>query len=417
MNIRSLANQGYSQRAIAKLTGLHRLTVKKYLENTNLPVYKQINRKDMLKPYKPLIQGWLEQQDYQATRIHELLTGEGFCGSYPTVRRYVRKIKEQRDRKAYIRFETIPGLQAQVDFGDFQIVGVDGNKIETIYCFIMVLGYSRHMYIEFIEDCTMTSFLTCHQHAFGFFGGVPTEILYDNMKNVVIKRLVGSTIQWNQRFAGFALHYGFKPAVTPPYSPWTKGKVERPIKYVRERFWRGYAFTDITRTNNDVRRWVITVAGTRIHGTTKEKVLERFNRERTRLSPIPSIPYDISERVYRKVYKDCQLSFGGNRYVVPHECAGTKVLLKVRDGIVRIFHDERMVALYRIPEEKGKTLAHPGFYRRLREDHDQIKRKYRNLFGKAKATRGLLKDGLQVEVARRPLSVYETLLTEEVYHV
>ena len=405
MNIKSLAKQGYSLREISRQTGLHRKTVKKYLEETELPVYRQVNRQSKLEAYQGLIEGWLSQQDYQASRIHELLQCQGFDGSYDIVQRYVKKVKERRDRVAYIRFETMPGQQAQVDFGEFQISRADGT-ILTVYCFIMVLGYSRNMYIEFVDKCTMTKFLACHQHAFGFFGGIPAEILYDNMKNVVIKRLIGG-IQWNKTFEAFCIHYGYKPLVTPPYSPWTKGKVERPIHYVRNRFWAGYMFRDIIQANSDVRQWINKIANQRVHGTTKEKVEDRFNREKPYLGDLPRSPFDVSERVSRKVYKDCQIAFDGNRYVVPHEYVGKKVLLKVRDGVVRVFDDDRMVTAYRIPEGKGQTLAHPQFYRRLRADQEQLRRKYRKPFGKIKATGGLLKHSLHVEVMARPLSDYD----------
>lgn len=406
MDIRSLAKKGYSQRHIARLTGLSRTTVKKYLEETHLPVYKKVNRQSLLTAeYRSLIDGWLSQQDYQASRIHELLQCQGFAGSYDVVQRYVKKLKEQRDRVAYVRFETMPGQQAQVDFADFQIKCADG-KVLTIYCFIMVLGFSRHMYVEFIDRCTMPKFLACHQHAFGFFGGIPAEILYDNMKNVVIKRLIGK-VQWNKTFEAFCVHCGYKPLVTPPYSPWAKGKVERPIKYVRERFWNGYIYQDISRSNSDVRQWINRVAAERVHGTTREKVANRFSRERPFLGPLPGQPFDISEKVYRKVQKDCQIAFDGNRYVVPHEHVDKKLLLKIRDGILRVFDDEHMVTVYRIPDGKGQTLEHPRFYQRLKADQEQIRRKYRKPFGKVKATRGLLKHGLQVEVMARPLSEYD----------
>jgi transposase len=411
MNIRSLAKQGYSQRQIARMTGLNRRTVRRYLQEGLLPVYHNEQRQGMIDPYKTLIEGWLSKDDYQATRIHELLILQGFQGSYTTARRYVQRIKERRDRKAYVRFETMPGQQAQVDFGDFQITEPDGSKA-TVYCFIMALGYSRNMYIEFIKDCTMVNFLACHQHAFGFFGGIPAEILYDNMKNVVIKRLVGA-VEWNKEFAAFCVHYGFKPLVAPPYSPWVKGKVERPIGYVRERFWRGYVFNDIPQANKDIRQWINNVANQRVHGTTQEKVEIRFGREKPYLGVLPRQPYDISEKAYRKVQKDCQIAFQGNRYVVPHEYVGHNLLLKIRDGILRIFCDDQMLAVYRIPIGRGRTLADPRFYQRLKDDQEQIRRKYHKPSGKAKATRGLIKNGLSVEVMQRPLSIYDQEVDDE----
>ncbi len=405
MNVRSLKKQGYSNRAIGRMTGLNERTVKKYLEEGSVPVYKKANRLSKLDKYKPLIEGWLSQENYQASRIYELLVCEGFEGSYDVVQRHVKTIKEKRDRAAYVRFETMPGVQAQVDFADFKIKCADGTEL-TIYCFIMVLGYSRHMYVELIDKCTMTNFLSCHQHAFGFFGGIPAEILYDNMKNVVIKRML-KRIQWNREFEAFAMHYGYKPLLTPTYSPWAKGKVERPIKYVRERFWRGYVFTDIDQANINIRQWINTVAIDRTHGTTREKVSIRFSREKGYLGCLPHRPYDISEKAYRKVYKDCQLSFGANRYVVPHECVGRKVLLRIRAGIIRVFDDDQMVAVYNIPPEKGQVIANPKFYQRLKKDKEQLRKKYRKPYGKAKATRGLVKHGLGYEVVRRSLSEYD----------
>jgi transposase len=388
------------------MTGLHRGTITKYLQESSKPIYKAIHRQSQLNPYHGLIEGWLSQQDYQASRIHELVQMQGFKGSYTTVRRYVEKFKQKRDHVAYVRFETLPGQQAQVDFGDFVIECGDGKKL-TVYCFIMVLGFSRKMYVEFIDRCTMAKFLACHQRAFEFFGGIPAEVLYDNMKNVVIKKLVG-IVQWNASFLSFCLHYGFKPLTTPAYSPWAKGKVERPIQYVRERFWRGYVYNNLDETNKNILEWIQAVADIRIHGTTREKIIDRFEKEQPFLGLLPLSIYDISEKHIRKVHKDCQLSFNGNRYVVPHEYAGKTVLLKNSDGLLRIFYDDQLIATYQITKDKGQTFGHPQFYQRLKEDRDQLRRKYRKPFlKKARATRGLVKEKLTVEVVKRPLSSYD----------
>lgn len=412
MNIGSLKTQGYSQRQISDLTGLHRQTIKKYLEEEALPIYKKVKRESKLVPYQGMINDWLEQQDYRATRIYDLVKAEGYEGSYYPIRRYVRIVKQKRDRTAYIRFETLPGRQAQVDFGDFVVDNPDGTTT-IVPCFIMLLGYSRHKYVEFVERCTMPVFLECHQNAFGFFGGVPAEILYDNLKNVVIKRLAGA-VEWNKTFAEFCAHYGFKPLAAPPYAPWVKGKVERPIDYVRERFWRGYRFQGRDKANADVKEWVLTTAFHRIHGTTREKVADRFEREKPQLGSLPRRPYDTSEKVWRKVYKDCRISFDGNWYVVAHECVGKKLLLKVKDGQVRIFDDDQLVVLYQIPPGKGNVVADPRFYERLKADKQQQERKYHSVaFGKGKATRGLVSDGLDYEVMKRSLTVYDRIIPGE----
>ena len=408
MGVCSLKRQGYSNRQIAKMLGIHRKTVKKYLKDGVLPAYRLVKRTSKLEAYKGLIEGWLSQQDYQASRIYELLCAQGFQGSERLVRYYVSKLKAKRDSVAYVRFETLPGQQAQVDFGDFAITCSDGSKL-TIYCFIMVLGYSRKMYIEFIDCCSLANFLKCHQKAFAYFGGIPCEILYDNMKNVVIKKLLG-LIQWNASFLAFCLHYAFKPLTTPAYSPWAKGKVERPIGYVRERFWRGYQYIDLKYANKDILEWLKEVADDRIHGTTREKVSARYEKEKPFLVSLPPNTYDISEKLWRTVYKDCQVAFDCNRYVVPHEYVGKDVLLKVSDGELWIFYDDKLLATYKIPENKGQTLG-TELYERLKKDKDQIRRKYRKpFFKKAWATRGLLSDRMHIEVKDRPLSDYEDLL-------
>lgn len=262
--------------------------------------------------------------------------------------------------------------------------------------------------MEFVERCTMPVFLDFHMNAFGYFKGVPGEILYDNMKNVVIKHNVGG-VKFNDTTIDFGLHYRFKPTATPPYSPWCKGKVERPIDYVRESFWRGYRYINLETLNRDILRWVKDVAYTRLHGTTHQKVNERFELEQPMLGDIPNRPYDISEKVIRKVYKDCQIAFDCNRYVVPHKYVGKKVLLKVKNGMVRIFHNEELLVTYLIPEGKGTMVAHTWIYEALKKDMDQIKRKYRVPYGKGKATIGILKHGLKYEVQKRPLSVYDAV--------
>ena len=409
MDIWSLKRQGFSYVAIGRRVGLDRRTVKKYLEKKEFPKYNTVNRTSDLEPYHELIEGWLSEEDYKATRIRDLVVMQGYQGGYETVKRFVRKVKKKRDRIAYIRFETIPGLQAQMDFGDFKVVNPDGSET-TIYAFVIVLGFSRHMYVEFIDKCTMTPFLDCHCNAFGYFGGVPGEILYDNMKNVVVRRNVGH-VQFNDTIVDFGAHYGFKPVACPPYSPWYKGKVERPIDYIRERFWRGYNYTTTEQLNKDVIEWLDTVASPRVHGTTKQKVCERFTTEKPHLGEIPNRPYDTSEKVTRKVYKDCQLSFDGNRYVVSHKCVGKKLLLKIKNGIIRIYDDAELIVVYRIPEGKGNLVADPRFYAALKKDKEQKKRKYRFPAGKGKATRGILKHGLKHEtVQKRPLSAYENMV-------
>lgn len=411
MDIWSLSRQGKSVRAIARETGLHRLTVKRYLEGEEMPEYRKVERVSVLEPYKPMVKVLLGQEDYQATKVWDLIKPQGYNGSYDVVKRYVRVLKGERDQVAYIRFETMPGLQAQVDFGEFAVVYPDGQE-RKLYCFVMVLGFSRHKYVEYVERCTMPVFLDCHLRAFAHFGGVPGEILYDNMKNVVVRRLVGK-VQFNDTMTDFSCHYRFKPVACPAYSPWCKGKVERPMDYVRESFWRGYVYSTLVKANEDVMNWVNTTAFERIHGTTKQKVSDRFGIEKDKLGRLPRRPYDTAEKYTRKVQKDCRISFDGNQYGIPHRCAGKKVLIKFKDNHLRVYNDDELVVEYEACQEKGQIREYPWIYEELRKDKEQQRRKYRKPYGKGKATTiGLVKhDNYRVTVETRDLSVYEGLIS------
>ncbi len=387
MDIWTLQRQGYSHREIGRRLGLDRRTVKKYIVSQELPRYRGGPRGSKLAPYHGMIRDWLGQEDYTAQRLHRMVTEQGYAGSYETVKRYVRRVKGERSRVAYLRFETEPGVQAQVDFGAFQ-VGDDGTTSQTLYLFALVLGYSRAMYTELVAVCTLPVFLECHQRAFGYLGGVPAEILYDNMRNVVIRHLAGR-VEWNGRLLEFATHYRFQPLACPPYSPWVKGKVERPMDYLREGFWRGYRFVGLEQANLDLRAWLAAEANRRVHGTVHERVDVRWARERAHLGALPLRAFDTSACYWRKVARDCVVTFAGNQYQqyqVPHRAVGQTVLLKVHREVVRVFWRDELLAVYRIPAGRGRYLTQAAFGAALRADADQQRRKYPRGRGKGKAT-------------------------------
>ncbi|MBM3300078.1 MAG: hypothetical protein FJY85_08995 [Deltaproteobacteria bacterium] len=185
----------------------------------------------------------------------------------------------------------------------------------------------------------------------------------------------------------------------------TKGKVERPIDFLRERFWRGYEFSSIGKANADVLFWLEESANRRVHGTHHRRVEERWQEEIAHLGPLPSSDYDTSLKVFRKVYRDCQISFNANRYVVPHRVVGKRVMLKVKNRLVRIYHDQDLLFTYEEPITKRNVVSDPRFYEELRRDKEQLRRKYGR--SKGKATRGLLDGSLWIDVHHRPLAEYE----------
>jgi transposase len=406
MDIVALQRQGHSIRFIAKKLGMHRNTVKKFIEGRRFPAYDRSKRGiSILAPFARLILDWLSQDDYRASWVFERLKQIGYGGSYETVKKFVRPIKEQQARIAYARFETMPGLQAQVDWADFQIAEPNG-KASTVYLFILVLGYCRAIYAEFVHRCTLESFLDAHIRAFHYLGGVPAELLYDNMKHVVIRHLVGK-VKFNPELLHFAQHYGFAPKACPPYAAWVKGKVERPVDYIRESFWRGYAFNELPSANRDLHHWLDTVANRRIHGTHRQPVIDRWQQEKPQLGPLPAADYDTSLKVFRKVYKDCQVSYDTNRYLLPHTAVDKQVLLKVKNGSIHFFDDDRLLVSYARAEGKHELVGNPSFYEALKADKDLQRRKYGH--AKAKATRGLSTGSLFPQVMYRPLADYERL--------
>ena len=404
MDILALHRQGLSLRSISDKLGIHRNTVTRYVTQGHPPRYNKVKRKEsILTPYVQLIDEWLQQDNYRASWIYHQIQNLGYAGSYDTVKNHVRKVKARYRHQAFIRFETVPGLQGQMDWADFQVTEPAGTT--TVYLFLLVLGFSRAMYAELVPSCTLQHFLDVHIRAFHYLGGIPLEVLYDNMKQVVIARHHKKAI-FNVEFDHFCRHYGFKPVLCPPYSPHVKGKVERPVDYIREAFWRGYRFTSIEQANRDLLSWLSQTANRRVHGTHRQGVDVRWRQELPCLMRCPAADYDTSIKVYRKVYKDCMISYDASRYQVPPDVVGKKILLKVKDGLIRFYDDDRLLATYSVAPQKGTWTTDPMItHRILQLRQHQHRRAYGRI--KARATRGLVNGSLFPQVLYRPLSVYD----------
>jgi len=364
MEIRSDYKKGLNYTEIARKYNIDPRTAKKYAHSESKPVYNLTDPKpSKLDPYKPQINIWLEEAPYSAQRIWEKLVEQGFAGSYTIVKHYVRGRKEQLNEKATIRFETMPGQQAQVDWAHFEDRHIIVNGIEKkLYCFLIILGFSRMRYIEFVADMSTTTLIRCHINAFRYFGGYPEEILYDNMKQVVIKRLLkqeDSTM--NSQFEDFAGFYGFRPILCRPYRGQTKGKVERTVSFVRDNLMTGIKYDSLDDLNRQALSWCDKVNG-KIHATTGEIPKERLPRER--LAPI-NREYIIDKINLRKVEKDCLISYSGNKYSVPAEYALKHVTVVVLDNMLAVYSEGKQVALHRISYQKNDMVVNAGHYQRL----------------------------------------------------
>ena len=230
MNILELAAEGLSIRAISERTGHSRNTVTKVLRGEHEQQRKPRNIKCKIDPYEDYIERRHREFGLSAVRIFEEIKVMGYTGSLPTLRRYMRTLKgdPKISKRLTTRFETPPGKQAQCDWGYCGKHQAPDGKSVSVYVFVMVLGYSRQMFIHFTNSMKMAELLRCHQLAFDAFGGWPEQVLYDNMKTVKI-----SHSKWNEKMVDFAGHYGFALKACKPYRPRTKGKVERAVDYVK----------------------------------------------------------------------------------------------------------------------------------------------------------------------------------------
>jgi len=288
--------EGLSQRAMAKKLGISRRTVRRWIKSGQLdrdlsepPRYgPRPPVPTKLDPYKAIITERLEEYpDLLAVRLLEEVRAAGYPGGYTQVKEYVRSVRPRAEEEGPNRFETAPGKQGQVDFAHFKLPW--GRR----YALLVVLGWARHTWVRFYRRQDMQTLMRGVEEAFASFGGVPQELLFDQMKAVLTKdlRQDGGQFVENAEFLRFAHHWGFRIRVCLPYRARTKGKVERPIRYLRENFFYGRTFTSDADLNHRVQHWLDTVANVRTHGTTRERPVDRLERERGKLKPLAPRPY------------------------------------------------------------------------------------------------------------------------------
>jgi transposase len=373
--IKSLQQQGLSIRAIARQLGVDRNTVRRALRRNGLPKYTRTTpRRSKLDPFKPYLQQRLAAcPELTAVRLYQEIQPQGYTGQCSILRDFLRPLRQEHRRlgKLTVRFETAPGQQGQVDWGHFGTIFHQG-RYRPLYGFVMVLGYSRALFVHFATSQRLETFLHCHQLAFEAFGGYPHELLYDNAKTIVLARpdlraeAAGVAPQWNAKFLDFAGYYGFTPRLCQPYRARTKGKVERTIGYVWQGFFTGCQFRDLEDLNDQAAVWSTTVANQRVHATTGEVPAVRLTREP--LLPLAGRPvYDTSVVVPRRVSWDCFVAYDGNRYSVPYLYGGRGVLLRVHEAEHRleIWADDTCLASHPLLDSHGGTSTQPEHLRGL----------------------------------------------------
>lgn len=398
--IRRLREQGLTISAIARELGINRRTVRKALREDRVPEQNRVLRASPIDSFKPYVEERLKQYDLSAIRLLHEIRQKGYEGGYTTVKKFVAEIREHQVLKAVVRFETQPGGQGQVDWAEFGRVTIDGVE-HKLSVFSFVLGYSRMKYCEFVIDTTTPSLIQCHLNAFAYFGGYTREILYDNMKQVVLERRERpDQIKWTPLFDDFAKHHEFLPRLCKPYHAWTKGKVENSVKFIRGNFFEGRTFTSLQDLNAQALAWC-DVVNKRVHGTTKVPPIERFAHEN--LVPLAGKPaYVITQTFHRKISRECFVSYLGNRYSVPWKYADREAVLRVKQGRILVEVLGVLVAQHDIHHGTGNvTKQTEHFAGLLKATRDRIQQPNR------------VHDWTNVpNVEQRALSEYDRLLED-----
>ena len=283
------ARAGVSIRAIARELELDRKTVRRCLRQTAWRPYQRAARSDtLLTTHADYLRRRAAEVGYSAQVLFQELQHRQYHGSYETVKRFVRPLRETRLHAAVTRtrFETPPGLQSQIDWGQSQVRL--GARLELRHIFVLTLGFSRRsFYVPCLSE-TLGELLDAHEQAFAHFGGHTQEHLYDRPRTVCAPSETNG-VRWNTTFKAFADFWGFEPRLCRPYRAQTKGKVESGVKYFKRNFLVGRRFGDDLDFNEQLQEWMATVADVRVHGTTHERPIDRFARERDALEPAPPV--------------------------------------------------------------------------------------------------------------------------------
>ena len=361
--IHDLKDQGLSIQAIAQRVGLDRKTVRKYLQQgLAVPTYgPRQPRPTKLDAFRPYLDHRIGQYpDLSGSRLLRELRERGFTGGYSMVTDYLRQIRPPSVQGFEQRFETPAGKQAQVDFAQFKIrFQCEPDQLRIIWLFSLVLGYSRYLFSRFVWRQTLDEVVRCHMAAFDELDGIPGEILYDRMKTAVIGE-DEQGIHYNPTLLSLAAHYGFRPRACRPYRAKTKGKVERPFRYIRQDFFLGRTFYDLEDLNAQLDDWRHTIANTRVHGTTRRVVSEAFAEEQPQLKHLPVHAFNQVLELERRVTRDGMVSVGGNEYSVPDTTRSRKVEVQQYPNEVQIFEDGRLIAVHALLTGRGQRQVQRG---------------------------------------------------------
>jgi len=338
-------------------------TVANWLLETSYRQRKSVAKKSRLDPYKDDIVRLLEHHEYTATQLFQRIQQEGYEGSYSLVKQYVRRVRPKR-KPAFLSLAFAPGECAQMDWGIYKTIGV-GDTQRQLSFFVMVLCHSRMMYVEFTLSQSMEHFLSCHQHAFEFFGGVPEKIMIDNLKTGVLKRVTGQEIVFNPKYVDFAQHYGFRIKACGVRKGNEKGRVENAVGYVKKNFLNGLTLTQFDALNPAIACWMDEVANVRIHGQTRQKPVDLWAEDVAAMHSLNPNVYDVARITSIRYNKLFRITLDTNRYSVPAEYASQQLSLKIYPQRLCIYHQDKLIARHLRSFERHRDIEDPDHPKEL----------------------------------------------------
>lgn len=341
----------------ARALGLHAQTVAKWVRCAQYRARQAVPRSSRLDPFKARIVRLLESHPYSAQQIYQRLREEGFAGGCTIVKDYVRRVRPPR-REAFLKLSFAAGECAQLDWGEFGSIGV-GSTRRRLSFFVMVLCYSRLMYVEFTVAQTMEHFLAAHEHAFAAFQGCPTRLMIDNLKSAVLTRVVGEAPVFNARYLDFARHWGFAISPCNVAKGNEKGRVENGVGYVKKNFLNGLDLLDFSAVNPAAQVWLATIANVRIHGETHRRPVDLFKEEQPHLRPLNPLPYDIGRIKSQRASKQFRIALDSNRYSVPAEFASQRLTVKAYPDRVCIYHQDKLIARHVRSYDRRQDIEDP----------------------------------------------------------
>ena len=362
---------------ISAQLGVHHSTVSRVLAQAGLPRIGAPRRPSAIDAYLPFILETLEQfPTLTATRIYGMVTERGYVGTADHFRHFIALHRPKPKREAYLRLRTLPGEQAQVDWGHFGYLEI-GRARRALMGFVMVLSWSRMIYVQFFLGAHMENFLRGHVGAFNAWGGLSRVVLYDNLKSAVLERQ-GHAIRFNPNLLEFASYHHYEPRPVAVARGNEKGRVERAIRYIRDGFFAGRAFAGVEDLNAQAATWMAGVAADRrCPEDLSLTVGEAFAQERKHLLALPDNPYPTNEQVAVKIGKTPYARFDLNDYSVPHDYVQQTLTVLADLTQVRILNGQRLVATHVRSFDKGAQLENPAHIAALSE-HKHHASQHRN---------------------------------------